>query len=525
MTHIEEDLAIGEELFRTGRLDEAREFFEQLVQTDPQHYEAMNNLGTIFYQQGDITAAERYFHKAFSVKTDDSDILLNLADLYYNQKKWTDASLFLERYLRLHPEDCESLNKLACIFMELGENSHAIKALEKSLAIDETQEDIRNIIKTFRAPVSEPSLPINRQMAPLISVGLPVYNGGKLLPQAIESILSQDFSNFELIISDNGSTDETQEVCLYYNQRDRRIKYFRFDENHGMLTNFLNVLGHADAPYFMFATHDDLREKTLISSCLPFIEKDKSVALVYPRSKVVDANSNFIGFGEDRLTASQESPQERFKHVIWEFTMGNSILGIFRLSIIKKITSWGKALYGDNLVMAEVALLGKIIQIDAPLFIRRLTRNYNYRTHDERNAQLIAEGDPRLFSEGISFPHSRLAYAHLELLNQSNMEKTDKEMLMNEVIKCFRTRFGSKMMYEIDRAISLINDGYFYHQWNQSDHMKECFSEAKVLGSFHISGLLKRLQEARFFFPEREDLDAVHMKCLNELNYTHSLTS
>ena len=164
--------------------------------------------------------------------------------------------------------------------------------------------------------------------------------------------------------------------------------------------------------------------------------------------------------------------------------MCNVFYGIYRSSMLKKISSWGQSLFYDNLALAEIALLGKIVQIEEPLFIRRLTRNYNYHSPDDRNVQLISEAEPKWLREGISFPHCRLAYAHLELLNQSSLDDSEKETLMKEVLKCFRTRFGSQMTYEIDRAIALINSCYFYHQWDQKDFMKDRFSETKVLGSF-----------------------------------------
>jgi hypothetical protein len=243
---------------------------------------------------------------------------------------------------------------------------------------------------------------------------------------------------------------------------------------------------------------------------------------------VLDADSRFLGIAQDRLEADQDDPVERFKHLIWEIGMCNAFYGLYRLSVLRKMSIWEKSknlLFGDNLALAEVALLGKIVQIDAPLFIRRLTRNYNYKSYDERNTQLMSEVEPRMLKEGISFPHSRLAYATVELLNGADLTDDDKEALMKETIRCFRTKFGPQMIYEIDRAIALMNKGIYYHQWNESDCIKIRNGNFRTLNDFHKAGLLKRLQEARFFFPERKDLTAVYLKCHNELNGTHSLAS
>jgi hypothetical protein len=518
MNQSREDMARGEELFQAGKMEEARGLFEHIIQANPLNYEAMNNMGTVLYRQGDISSAEKYYQNVLALKSDDPDALSNLADLYLNLKRWNDAVSFLKRYLACNPQDCEKLNCLALALMESGEHQQAIPLLERSLEIKSAQEDIRGILETLKSTSLGRYPHITRKRVPLVSVGLPVYNGGNLLPQAIESILAQDMEDFELIISDNGSSDQTQEVCLDYQRMDQRIRYHRLNENLGALTNFLNAFGLAAAPFFMWASHDDLREKKFISTCLRPLDKDPSVALVYPRTKVVDANSAFLGIAQDRLKVDQEIPQERFKHLIWEIGMCNAFYGVFRLSILKKITSWGKSLFTDNLVLAEIALLGKIIQVDEPLFIRRLTRNYEYHSDDERNAQLISDIEPQLLREGISFPHCRLAYGHLELVNQSGLDDADKNELMGEVVNCFKTRFGSKMTYEIDRAIAFINDRNFYHQWNQTDRTKGRFSKEQVLASFHISNLLKRFQEARFFSPEREDLAAACEICSESLS-------
>jgi len=106
-------------------------------------------------------------------------------------------------------------------------------------------------------------------------------------------------------------------------------------------------------------------------------------------------------------------------------------------------------------------------------------------------------------------------------VNQSGMDDSDKDALMKEVLNCFRTRFSSQMAYEIDRAIALINSGHFYYHWNQTGPVKDSLSGTKALMPFHISGLLKRLQEALFFFPERVDLAAAYRKCCDELSELH----
>jgi len=104
---------------------------------------------------------------------------------------------------------------------------------------------------------------------PTISIGLPVFNGGRFLSAAIDSLLAQSFHDFDLIISDNASTDETERICREYASRDTRIQYIRQPANRGALANFQFVLDKADADYFMWAAADDIFHSKWLEILLP----------------------------------------------------------------------------------------------------------------------------------------------------------------------------------------------------------------------------------------------------------------
>src|ERR1035437_6848500 len=96
--------------------------------------------------------------------------------------------------------------------------------------------------------------------SPKVSIGMRVYNGGKYIRRALASLLAQTFTDFELIISDNASTDGTEAICREYAAGDPRIRYVRQGENLGAMANFRFVLNEAGGEYFMWAAHDDVRE-------------------------------------------------------------------------------------------------------------------------------------------------------------------------------------------------------------------------------------------------------------------------
>ena len=116
---------------------------------------------------------------------------------------------------------------------------------------------------------------MNDVTRPKITIGLPVYNGAKFIHNAIRSLLKQSYTNFELLISDNASTDQTESVCRNFAKTDKRIKYTRHETNSGYVWNFNSVLQQADTEYFMWAGADDVWHPEFIERNLSFLEKNQ----------------------------------------------------------------------------------------------------------------------------------------------------------------------------------------------------------------------------------------------------------
>jgi glycosyltransferase involved in cell wall biosynthesis len=127
---------------------------------------------------------------------------------------------------------------------------------------------------------------------PLVSIGMPIYNGEKYIKDALDSLLNQTFTNFELIISDNFSTDSTSTICKEYASKDHRIQYFRQDKNIGPSKNFSFVLQKASGNFFMWASHDDTRDKDWLEILMSFISADDIGVMGIPVT--VDENNNVL---------------------------------------------------------------------------------------------------------------------------------------------------------------------------------------------------------------------------------------
>lgn len=129
---------------------------------------------------------------------------------------------------------------------------------------------------------------------PLVSIGLPVYNGERFLVQTLDSLLAQNYENFELIISDNASTDHTKGICEGYAKSDPRIRLYRNEENIGLTNNFKGVLELAQGEYFMWAAHDDQWDSNYISSLVTLLTTTPDVALACPMVKTVNVDNRVL---------------------------------------------------------------------------------------------------------------------------------------------------------------------------------------------------------------------------------------
>tara|TARA_Y100001949_G_C15949100_1_gene313842 strand:- start:128 stop:1087 length:960 start_codon:yes stop_codon:yes gene_type:complete len=141
-----------------------------------------------------------------------------------------------------------------------------------------------------------------------ISIGLPIFNEEQLIRKKLESLLSQTFTNFELIISDNASTDSTSEICKEFAKKDERIQYYRQDKTIlPSLLNYIFVLEKAKCDYFVWTAADDL--------LLPeFLEKNLEVML--KNKNAICSASQVKYFGSSRDYWAKKAKQGVFSHFI-----------------------------------------------------------------------------------------------------------------------------------------------------------------------------------------------------------------
>jgi hypothetical protein len=252
---------------------------------------------------------------------------------------------------------------------------------------------------------------------PTLSVGLPVFNGARYLDAAIASILGQDYEEFELVISDNASTDDTERICRRHAAQDARVRYIRCAENVGGTANFNRVFELSTGRYFKWIAHDDLHEPTFLSACVGVLERDETAAVVFARAISIDAEGTVVrpAWGADPDLGAPE-PHVRFAAALRPPTdpIPLPMFGVMRSSILRKASTGlqGGLPDADRALVAEVVLHGRCVEIERPLFL--------HREHGERAGHQLSrspyEAPTWWTGRGtapVQLPHWRLAARHL----------------------------------------------------------------------------------------------------------------
>jgi glycosyltransferase involved in cell wall biosynthesis len=224
---------------------------------------------------------------------------------------------------------------------------------------------------------------------PKVSIGLPVYNGERYLQTAIDSILSQDYTDFELIISDNASTDATQDICRKYSSKDCRIRYYRNKANIGASGNFNCLVELARAEFFKWAAHDDVHLPGFLRCCFEVIaHAPAKVVLVAPKAEVIDEDGKVLYKLVESLDTRHVKPYHRVGDVLQRVIWAPAQFGLFRREALRRTRLIQPFFATDYVLLVEIALMGEIWELPDILFQRRkhsgMSTAANKKTHELR---------------------------------------------------------------------------------------------------------------------------------------------
>jgi glycosyltransferase involved in cell wall biosynthesis len=262
--------------------------------------------------------------------------------------------------------------------------------------------------------------------APRVSVGLPVYNGEDYLRESLESLLAQDFADFELIISDNGSSDGTEAICREFAARDARIRYLRESENRGGSWNFSRLPPLARGEYFRWACHDDRCEPTHLRTCVEALDRaDPSVILVLTGTAYIDEHGEVTRCATEQLDTRGMSTHERYAHIARRLRYANALFGLFRLEPLLKTRLHAGYANSDYVLFGELALLGEFQEIPGHLFQRRMHSKMSRRANTTQQ-EVAAWFDPARSERRYFYPELSMIRDHFGAVLRAPIDALEK---------------------------------------------------------------------------------------------------
>jgi glycosyltransferase involved in cell wall biosynthesis len=212
---------------------------------------------------------------------------------------------------------------------------------------------------------------------PRVTVGLPVFNGERYLAASIDALLGQTLEDFELIISDNNSTDGTADICRRYERRDPRVRYVRQKKNIGAAMNHHFVFQQSRSLLFKWAAADDLYARDLLERCVAALEERPDVVLAHSWVALIDSQGSVLHEFEYPLVTDSAFAEVRFHSILFGdknddgFAHADDQYGVIRAEVLRKVLPQGSFYNSDRTLVASIALHGPFHQTPDWLYFRR----------------------------------------------------------------------------------------------------------------------------------------------------------
>ncbi|MCA9888051.1 MAG: glycosyltransferase family 2 protein [Anaerolineae bacterium] len=246
-------------------------------------------------------------------------------------------------------------------------------------------------------------------LKPRVSIGMPVYNGAQYLERALDTLLAQTFTDFEIVITDNCSTDNTQEICERYAAQDDRVKYHRNETNIGASRNYNRCYDLAIGEYFKWAAHDDEHAPTYLEKTVALLDTHPDAVLAHSYTDIIDRNSNVIPVPDNVLNLMVKDPDggemrvgveysdrhvdsdsvsERYQGILLQTSWCYDIFGLMRRNALANTNLQESFYRTDKVLLAEMVLQGKFLHVPERLFLNRrhAKQSGNIKTAKEREA-------------------------------------------------------------------------------------------------------------------------------------------
>lgn len=297
---------------------------------------------------------------------------------------------------------------------------------------------------------------------PQVSIGVPVYNGDLYLEEALTALRDQDLADVEVIISDNGSTDETPKIARRFADADPRFRYVRSEVNRGIPWNFNRVLELARAPLFMWNAADDVVGPQHLVRCRDALLAHPGAAIAFPRVTLVDAAGEVVGYMDDQdLDYLGLSPGARVDQLLrrqsWQAIAWG---GVLRTDALRAMGGHPTFFGGDIVLGIRSALRAEWVVVPERLF--------SCRRHDHQNSKAVG-ADPIVqvrsydpgFRRPVAFPQWYLALRMLTETVVAPVPAADRARALAAVLRRWTVPQWRLLAYDVKRnAIRLTRGTY-----------------------------------------------------------------
>ena len=254
------------------------------------------------------------------------------------------------------------------------------------------------------------------QKKPRVSIGVPVRNGERYLAEALDSLLGQTYKDFELLISDNASTDQTESICREYAEKDGRVRYYRSRYDVGLANNYNFLFLRARGEYFKWAAADDVHEPDYVARCLEVLDSDPTTVLAYGKARFIDQNGESLDDIDPGYDLRSDDADERLRYVISSSHWVNAIFGLIRPDALARTQLMPSYAGADYTLLGELALAGKFVEVGDPLLRRRLHPGASSQNTDANWMSQFWTG-----GGGISLPVWSRTRDHFATILRSNL--------------------------------------------------------------------------------------------------------
>ena len=286
-------------------------------------------------------------------------------------------------------------------------------------------------------------------VAPRVSLGMPVRNGEPYLEQALRSLLAQTFADFELLISDNASTDRTPSICRDYASTDRRVRYHRNEVNVGFGRNQNSVIEASIGEFFLLTHHDDIRSPEYLSRTLAVLEADPSLVVCYTNTRDIDEQGRELPRQGVHLRMDSPDPRVRFRDIIRLDHICEPGFGLTRNDVLQRTGLHGNYADSDRVLLAELALHGRFHRIPEFLFFRRAHAQQSTAIAPDRQARTVWFNPA--YGDQLIFPHFRELREYLAVIRRVPAGRLDRVSCYAAMLRWIVT-YRKRLLGDLDFA-------------------------------------------------------------------------